>query len=130
MGVLGSTVNATTTNFPIPVAQELRCTSLANPLVRGNLNACSSPLKRGRLAEIMNRLLSAMNAHDVDAFVACFASDYESEQPAHPGRTVHDTYGPSDRFDRLAIPMTVRVCRAKAGAPSSRAAIGHTLFAT
>ena len=39
------------------------------------------------MAEIMNRLLSAMNAHDLDAFVACFASDYESQQPAHPGRS-------------------------------------------
>ena len=27
-----------------------------------------------------------MNAHDLDAFVACFAPDYRSEQPAHPGR--------------------------------------------
>jgi ketosteroid isomerase-like protein len=38
------------------------------------------------MAEIMNRLLSAMNAHDLDAFVACFAADYDSEQPAHPSR--------------------------------------------
>jgi ketosteroid isomerase-like protein len=38
------------------------------------------------MAEIMSRLLSAMNAHDLDAFVACFAADYESEQPAHPSR--------------------------------------------
>ena len=38
------------------------------------------------MAAIMNRLLSAMNAHDLDAFVACFAADYDSEQPAHPGR--------------------------------------------
>ncbi len=27
-----------------------------------------------------------MNAHDVDAFVACFAEDYDSVQPAHPDR--------------------------------------------
>jgi ketosteroid isomerase-like protein len=27
-----------------------------------------------------------MNAHDLDAFVACFAPDYRSEQPAHPAR--------------------------------------------
>jgi hypothetical protein len=40
-----------------------------------------------RVAEIMNRLLSAMNAHDLDAFVACFASDYDSQQPAHPARS-------------------------------------------
>jgi ketosteroid isomerase-like protein len=28
-----------------------------------------------------------MNAHDIEAFVACFADDYRSEQPAHPSRT-------------------------------------------
>jgi ketosteroid isomerase-like protein len=39
------------------------------------------------MAEIMDRLLAAMNAHDLDAFVACFASDYESLQPAHPNRS-------------------------------------------
>ena len=38
------------------------------------------------MGEIMDRLLSAMNAHDLDAFVACFAADYDSQQPAHPGR--------------------------------------------
>ena len=27
-----------------------------------------------------------MNAHDIDAFVACFEEGYESEQPAHPDR--------------------------------------------
>lgn len=38
------------------------------------------------MGDIMNRLLSAMNAHDLDALVACFAADYESQQPAHPSR--------------------------------------------
>jgi hypothetical protein len=38
------------------------------------------------VGEVMDRLLAAMNAHDLDAFVACFAPDYRSEQPAHPGR--------------------------------------------
>jgi ketosteroid isomerase-like protein len=38
------------------------------------------------MGEVMNRLLSAMNAHDIDALVACFARDYRSEQPAHPDR--------------------------------------------
>ena len=27
-----------------------------------------------------------MNAHDIEAFVGCFADDYDSEQPAHPDR--------------------------------------------
>lgn len=35
---------------------------------------------------VVERLSAAMNAHDIDAFVACFAEDYESEQPAHPDR--------------------------------------------
>ena len=39
------------------------------------------------MAAVMNQLLAAMNAHDLDAFVACFAPDYHSEQPAHPSRT-------------------------------------------
>lgn len=32
------------------------------------------------------RLRDAVNAHDLDAFVACFHEDYRSEQPAHPAR--------------------------------------------
>ena len=43
------------------------------------------------MSQIMNRLQVAMNAHDLDAFVACFAADYESEQPAHPGMGVAST---------------------------------------
>ena len=31
-------------------------------------------------------LADAMNARDIDAFVALFAPDYDSEQPAHPDR--------------------------------------------
>jgi ketosteroid isomerase-like protein len=27
-----------------------------------------------------------MNAHDIEAFVACFAADYDSAQPAYPDR--------------------------------------------
>ena len=38
------------------------------------------------MVEVTNRLLAAMNAHDLDAFVDCFALDYRSEQPAHPNR--------------------------------------------
>jgi hypothetical protein len=32
------------------------------------------------------RLVAAQNAHDIDAFVSCFAPDYSSQQPAHPDR--------------------------------------------
>jgi hypothetical protein len=35
---------------------------------------------------VFERLAAAQNAHDIDAMVACFAEDYDSEQPAHPDR--------------------------------------------
>jgi hypothetical protein len=35
---------------------------------------------------VASRLRAAINAHDIDAFVACFEESYESEQPAHPDR--------------------------------------------
>jgi ketosteroid isomerase-like protein len=35
---------------------------------------------------VLERLLAALNAHDLDAFVACFDERYESQQPAHPAR--------------------------------------------
>lgn len=31
-------------------------------------------------------MAAALNAHDLDAFVDCFADDYDSAQPAHPDR--------------------------------------------
>ena len=47
-------------------------------------------------AVVAERLLAAMNAHDIGAFVACFHDDYESEQPAHPDRA----FGGSDQVRR------------------------------
>src|SRR4051812_19173770 len=39
------------------------------------------------MAELVDeRLHAAMNAHDIEAFVALFADDYDSAQPAHPDR--------------------------------------------
>jgi hypothetical protein len=35
---------------------------------------------------VVERVRAAMNAHDIEAFVACFDEDYDSEQPAHPDR--------------------------------------------
>ena len=37
-------------------------------------------------SEVIAALVRAMNEHDVDAFVALFAEDYDSRQPAHPDR--------------------------------------------
>lgn len=36
--------------------------------------------------DVVKRLHQAVNAHDLDALVACFHPDYRSEQPAHPNR--------------------------------------------
>ncbi len=35
---------------------------------------------------VLDRLLAAVNAHDIDALTACFAADYGNETPAHPLR--------------------------------------------
>ncbi len=37
----------------------------------------------------MTRLVEAVNAHDLDRLVDCFAPGYRSEQPAHPNRDFH-----------------------------------------
>ena len=36
--------------------------------------------------EMVEKLVGATNAHDLDALVACFDEDYENETPVHPGR--------------------------------------------
>ena len=36
--------------------------------------------------QLVDRLVGAVNNHDLDAVVACFATDYRNETPAHPGR--------------------------------------------
>lgn len=33
---------------------------------------------------VLHRMSDAINAHDVDAIVNCFTSDYQGEQPLHP----------------------------------------------
>jgi ketosteroid isomerase-like protein len=41
---------------------------------------------RDRATEVVDRLLAAMNDHDLDRAAGMFHEDYRSEQPAHPGR--------------------------------------------
>ena len=38
-------------------------------------------------ADVLRRMQTAMNAHDVDAFADCFTEDFHSEVPIHPART-------------------------------------------
>ena len=35
---------------------------------------------------VLERMHRALNAHDIEAFVELFSTDYRSEQPAHPDR--------------------------------------------
>ena len=36
--------------------------------------------------DVFQRIHDAQNSHDLDAFLACFDSDYRSDQPVHPDR--------------------------------------------
>jgi ketosteroid isomerase-like protein len=38
-------------------------------------------------SKVVDRLVQALNAHDLEAMVACFAEDYRNETPAHPQRS-------------------------------------------
>jgi ketosteroid isomerase-like protein len=38
------------------------------------------------VTDVIDRLVAAMNAHDLDGAAALCDEDYRSEQPAHPGR--------------------------------------------
>jgi len=37
---------------------------------------------------LVERLISALNSHDLDAVASCFGPDFSGEWPAHPGRDV------------------------------------------
>jgi ketosteroid isomerase-like protein len=38
------------------------------------------------MLDVVDRLVTATNAHDLDALVGCFAPDYVNQTPAHPLR--------------------------------------------
>jgi len=48
--------------------------------------ATAHELGEDPMTEVIDRLVMAMNAHDLDAAAGFFHEDYRSEQPAHPGR--------------------------------------------
>jgi ketosteroid isomerase-like protein len=61
---------------------------------------------------VVEDLLAAVNAHDLDGMFACFADDYVNETPAHPQRSFHG-----------ADQVRTNWARIFAGAPDIRAAI-------
>jgi ketosteroid isomerase-like protein len=36
---------------------------------------------------IITKLYAALNDHDLDSFIDCFAEDYNSKQPVYPDRS-------------------------------------------
>lgn len=42
---------------------------------------------------VVDRLVAAINAHDLDALVGCFAPDFTNEWPAHPARSFEGADG-------------------------------------
>jgi ketosteroid isomerase-like protein len=43
-------------------------------------------MKMTPTSEYLERLRQAINTHDLDAMIDCFADDYRNETPAHPAR--------------------------------------------
>jgi len=39
------------------------------------------------MSSVLERLTQAQNSHDPERFASYFTDDYQSDQPAHPGRT-------------------------------------------
>ncbi len=39
------------------------------------------------MSAVVDRLVQAVNRHDLDALVSCFAEDYRNETPVHPQRS-------------------------------------------
>jgi limonene-1,2-epoxide hydrolase len=52
--------------------------------VRAGARACEPG--EDLMTDVIDRLVVAMNAHDLDAVAGFIHEDYRSEQPAHPGR--------------------------------------------
>lgn len=61
---------------------------------------------------VVEDLLAAVNAHDLDGMLACFAADYVNETPAHPQRSF-----------RGGDQVRTNWARIFAGSPDIRAAI-------
>ena len=64
-----------------------------------------------RVGDVINRLVKAMNLHDLSAAAALFHPDYRSSQPAHPGRTF--TGREQMRANWAANKPKLKACRAE-----------------
>jgi ketosteroid isomerase-like protein len=78
-----------------------------------------SPIRPG--TDVVDRLVTATNAHDLEALVACFAEDYVLTNPAHPARgfTGRDQVRRNWATIFGGVPDVVTRVLARADAPSA-----------
>src|SRR5450759_3714529 len=63
------------------------CVTATTMAVGPRYGRSGGPLGReGVMADVIARLVAAMNEHDIDAAAGLMHEDYRSEQPAHPSR--------------------------------------------
>ncbi len=63
---------------------------------------------------VLDRLLAAINGHDLEAMVSCFAEDYTNETPVHPPRGFRGQHQVRTNWSQIfvAVPnIEVRVVR-------------------
>ena len=54
-----------------------------------------------RWPPVLGRLLRAVNAHNVEEIVSCFADDYVNETPAHPRRSFRGSHQVRQNWRRI-----------------------------
>jgi hypothetical protein len=78
--------------------------------------------------ETLERMLRAINSHDIGAMVGCFAHDYRCEIPLHPSRSFvgndHVRQNWTGLFSRVPD-IEARVLRFEPGARTTWAVSGH-----
>jgi ketosteroid isomerase-like protein len=55
---------------------------------RGERSVAMSGLSEADAKQLVDRFVRAINEHDLDAIVDCFAPDYRDVEPAHPARQI------------------------------------------
>jgi len=78
---------------------------------------------------VVDDMLRATNAHDIDSLVACFADDYVSQWPQHPARSFSGTEQVHRNWSQMfcAVPdLAAEVITRSSGPSGSSAATAST----
>ena len=70
--------------------------------------------------EVVQQVVDATNAHDLDSLVECFAVDYVNQTPAHPGRGFTGREQVRHNWAQLFAAMTDLSCEVLATAVDGR----------